>query len=103
MEAVGAISELGYFWIHSPNSVNNGNQRERAGRGSLMTYTQVIYAVFWDVVLFHHWPNIWTWCGMAVIVSSTIWVINMRASKQNVVATAELLSTSDFELDDLED
>ncbi|AHY77922.1 ADI_G0024890.mRNA.1.CDS.1 [Saccharomyces cerevisiae] len=80
-----------------------GIQRERAGRGSLMTYTQVIYAVFWDVVLFHHWPNIWTWCGMAVIVSSTIWVINMRASKQNVVATAELLSTSDFELDDLED
>lgn len=48
-----------------------GIQKERAGRGSAMAYTQLIYAIIWDVTLWHHWPNKWSWSGMLVILGAT--------------------------------
>nr|AAU09774.1 YMR253C [Saccharomyces cerevisiae] len=63
-----------------------GIQRERAGRGSLMTYTQLLYAVFWDVALYKHWPNIWSWIGMIIIISATLWVIRIRAANNETTA-----------------
>lgn len=55
-----------------------GIQKERAGRGTLMSYTNLIYAVFWDVLLFAHWPSIWSLCGMILITGSTLYVVKMR-------------------------
>ncbi|CAI4048810.1 uncharacterized protein SKDI_13G3830 [Saccharomyces kudriavzevii IFO 1802] len=62
-----------------------GIQRERAGRGSLMAYTQLLYAVFWDVTLYKHWPNVWSWVGMIVIISATLWVIRIRAANSEAM------------------
>lgn len=59
-----------------------GIQMERAGRGSLIAYTQLIYAIIWDVTLYHHWPSIWSWCGMFVIIGSTLYVIKLRSNME---------------------
>ncbi|KAL3234518.1 hypothetical protein RNJ44_03280 [Nakaseomyces bracarensis] len=58
-----------------------GIQKERAGRGTLMSYTNLIYAVFWDVLLFRHWPSFWSLCGMILITGSTLYVVKMRTSE----------------------
>lgn len=55
-----------------------GIQRERAGRGSLVAYTQLLYAIFWDVTLFGHWPNLLSWLGTILIVGSTVVVAARR-------------------------
>ncbi|SMN22055.1 similar to Saccharomyces cerevisiae YMR253C Putative protein of unknown function [Maudiozyma saulgeensis] len=56
-----------------------GIQKERAGRGSLVGYTQLIYSIFWDVSLYHHWPPIWSWAGMVIIIGSTIFVLKFKS------------------------
>jgi len=56
-----------------------GIQKERAGRGSLVGYTQLIYSIFWDVSLYRHWPPIWSWAGMVIIIGSTIFVLKFKS------------------------
>lgn len=60
-----------------------GIQRERAGRGSLIAYTQLIYALLWDIFLYHHIPSFWSFLGMFIIISSTLYVLRLRDDKQN--------------------
>ena len=55
-----------------------GIQIERAGRSSAMTYTQLVYAVGWDVMLWHHWPSLWSWLGMFVMVGATVAVARSK-------------------------
>lgn len=62
-----------------------GIQKERAGRGTLMSYTNLIYAVFWDVLLFGHWPSFWSLCGMILITGSTLYVVKMRNTDTDTV------------------
>lgn len=59
-----------------------GIQKERAGRGALMAYTQLIYAVFWDVFLWDNWPRLWSWLGMLTIVGTALVVVNYRPRQQ---------------------
>lgn len=78
-----------------------GIQKERAGRGSLMSYTQLIYAIFWDVSLWHHWPNLWSWLGMLIIGGTTILVVKFKPKeviKPRPIDTDEEL----FQLDDMQ-
>ncbi|CAR29630.1 hypothetical protein ZYGR_0AD03140 [Zygosaccharomyces rouxii] len=74
-----------------------GIQRERAGRGSAMSYTQLVYAVIWDVMLWHHWPSMWSWLGMLVIVGATVAVARYK-SKEPI---PELPLEESMELEDI--
>ncbi|AQZ13659.1 hypothetical protein BZL39_F02890 [Zygosaccharomyces parabailii] len=66
------LISLGFFGFVYQLLSTIGIQMERAGRSSVMAYTQLVYAVTWDVLLWHHWPTIWSWLGMVVIVGSTV-------------------------------
>lgn len=55
-----------------------GIQKERAGRGSLVAYTQMIYALLWDIFLYHHIPSIWSFLGMFIIIGSTLYVFKLK-------------------------
>ncbi|CCK72132.1 DMT family transporter KNAG_0J00490 [Huiozyma naganishii CBS 8797] len=80
-----------------------GIQRERAGRGSLITYTQLVYAIFWDVWLYHHPPSIWSVCGMFIIIGSTLYVVRLKNSGPTVSDDADTPSTvSEQDGDELE-
>ena len=60
-----------------------GIHRERAGRGSLIAYTQLIYALLWDIFLYHHIPSVWSFLGMFIIIGSTLYVLRLRNEKQS--------------------
>lgn len=79
-----------------------GIQKERAGRGSLMSYTQLIYAIFWDVSLWQHWPNLWSWLGMLIIVGTTILVVKFKP--KDVIKSRPIDDTDEelFQLDDMQ-
>ena len=66
-----------------------GIQKERAGRGSLAGYTQLIYSIFWDVSLYHHWPSVWSWAGMIIIIGSTIFVLKFKSPNEEEVIAIE--------------
>ncbi|SCU99746.1 LAMI_0G00540g1_1 [Lachancea mirantina] len=55
-----------------------GIQRERAARGAYMSYAQMVCAVFWEIVIWHHFPEFWTWCGLALIVGSAVIVFRYK-------------------------
>lgn len=84
-----------------------GIQRERAGRGSLITYTQLIYALLWDVILYKHLPSIWSWCGMVLIIGSTLYVVKLKldedAAKFDRLSQRRESETVTFEMEDLND
>lgn len=69
---------LGFMGFFFQLLLTMGIQRERAGRGSLIQYTQLIYALMWDIILFNHLPSIWSICGMVIIVGSTLYAINKK-------------------------
>ncbi|QLQ81838.1 hypothetical protein HG537_0G00920 [Torulaspora globosa] len=76
-----------------------GIQKERAGRGTLMAYTQLIYAVFWDVALWHNWPKLWSWLGMLIIVGTALVVIRYKPKAQLARISDE--ERESFELEEM--
>ncbi|CDF91433.1 ZYBA0S11-02740g1_1 [Zygosaccharomyces bailii CLIB 213] len=73
------LISLGFFGFVYQLLLTIGIQMERAGRSSAIAYTQLVYAVVWDVLLWHHWPSIWSWLGMVVIVGSTVIVARCKS------------------------
>ncbi|CCH42411.1 putative membrane protein [Wickerhamomyces ciferrii] len=55
--------------------LTEGIQREKASRASAMLYTQMLYAIIWEVIIWHHFPNIWSWLGIIIILGSAFAVI----------------------------
>lgn len=96
-----------------------GIQKERVGRGSLAGYTQLIYSLFWDVTLYHHWPSVYSWCGMVIIIGSTIFALKFKSphdgenidvsggdeakDQESLRSPREELELDDFTIDDSSD
>lgn len=55
-----------------------GIQKEKAGRASLVSYTQMIFALLWDIFLYHHMPSLWSFLGMFIIFGSTLYVFKLK-------------------------
>ncbi|CCF50640.1 hypothetical protein NDA11_004081 [Ustilago hordei] len=51
-----------------------GLQRESAGRAATMSYLQIIFALFWQLVLFRSVPDLVSIVGSLVILASGAWV-----------------------------
>ena len=51
-----------------------GLQRETASRGSLGTYTQIIFAEMSDRILFHSKPTVLDLLGTGIILTSAVYV-----------------------------
>ncbi|KAG5363746.1 putative transport protein [Yarrowia sp. B02] len=57
--------------------------REKAAKVANITYTQIVWALLWDKVLWNNWPDIWSVLGGGLIIGSAIWV----AMKKDVTVT----------------
>lgn len=106
------FGNLGFCGFFYQLLLTMGIQRERAGRGTLMQYVQLIFAIFWDVMLWGRWPAIWSWCGMLLIIGSTLWAVQLKNSIQDFPLLSQEeellrrendLSDEMLELDDLSD
>ncbi|SCU83485.1 LAFA_0D03884g1_1 [Lachancea sp. 'fantastica'] len=84
-----------------------GIQKERAGRGAFMSYSQVIYALIWDLLIWHHLPGFWSWCGMFIIIGSAVCVIKHKPQPELAVTvdqeTSQAIQMQDFEDNDDDD
>ncbi|KAG5362400.1 putative transport protein [Yarrowia sp. C11] len=48
--------------------------REKAAKVANITYTQIVWALLWDKVLWNNWPDVWSVLGGGLIIGSAIWV-----------------------------
>lgn len=63
-------------------ALTSGIQRVKAGKASLVVYTQVIFAIFWDVVIWNHFPGILSLLGILVILTCTAIVIKYKPEEK---------------------
>lgn len=70
--------------------LTTGVQHEKAGRSSLMTYTQMIWALIWEVTIWHHLPPLLSWLGFFIIIGSAICVIYYKPKEQVVDQDEEI-------------
>lgn len=62
-----------------------GLQRENAGRGTLAVYSNVIFALVLERVVFKTFPDLWSLLGSAIIIGSAL---KAALSKQSAAAAA---------------
>lgn len=55
-----------------------GLQREKAGKSSLMIYFSMVFALFWDFVIWDHLPGLLSILGMALIIGNAYVVFRFK-------------------------
>ncbi|ODV98609.1 hypothetical protein PACTADRAFT_48329 [Pachysolen tannophilus NRRL Y-2460] len=73
-----------------------GIQREKAGRASLVSYTQMIYALVWELTIWHHVPPLLSWIGFVIIISSAISAVLLKQKEEQQDQTETLLDDDEL-------
>jgi drug/metabolite transporter (DMT)-like permease len=68
--------------------LTKGLQLEKAGRGTNMVYSQMIFALIWERLVWGTSPGVWSMVGSALILGSAVWV-GVRKQKETKVAPGE--------------
>lgn len=55
-----------------------GLQREKAGKSSLMVYPNMVFALFWDFVIWDHLPGLLSILGTTLIIGNAFLVIKYK-------------------------
>ncbi|GAA5826790.1 hypothetical protein JCM5353_003237 [Sporobolomyces roseus] len=61
--------------------LTNGLQRERAGRGTLAVYTQLLWAMILERIFFNKFPDAWSLLGAVIIVGGALKVALAKQAK----------------------
>ncbi|KAI9450016.1 integral membrane protein DUF6 [Lactarius psammicola] len=69
-----AILLIGAFGFVAQALLTKGLQREAAGRGTLALYTSIVFAIMLEFTIFHTTPPALSIAGMAIIMSSAIYI-----------------------------
>lgn len=62
--------------------LTEGIMREKASRASAMLYVQVIYSIFWEVVIWGHLPGFSSICGIVIILGAAFIVLYYRPTEE---------------------
>ena len=65
----------------------SGLRLEKAGRGTNMVYSQMVFSLLWEKVVWGTTPGAWSIVGSAFIVGSALWVGTRRSKRQGSEAT----------------
>ncbi|CCH44155.1 putative membrane protein [Wickerhamomyces ciferrii] len=49
-----------------------GLQLETASRAASMSYIQIVFGIIWEVLIWNHLPNSWSWLGISIILGCSI-------------------------------
>ncbi|GAA6040342.1 hypothetical protein JCM8097_007566 [Rhodosporidiobolus ruineniae] len=63
---------IGIFGFSAQLLLTLGLQREKAGRGALATYPNLLFAMLLELAVFHTLPDGWSLVGAAIIVSGAV-------------------------------
>jgi drug/metabolite transporter (DMT)-like permease len=70
--AIGLATQVGQI------SLTRGLTALPAARGTALSYLQVVFAVFWGILVFGEEPDVWTIVGGILVISSSLWVARGR-------------------------
>lgn len=84
---LGLLLLIGIFGFIGQFLLTMGLQREKAGRATLAVYTEIIYAVLLDRIIFQSTPPLLSILGTAIILSSALYVaISKQAEPVNPIS-----------------
>lgn len=78
--------------------LTEGIQREKASRASMMLYSQMVYALIWEVTIWHHLPSFWSWLGIFIILTAAFVVVTHKPKEVTKLPDDEM-PYSDLEND----
>lgn len=67
-----------------------GLQREKAGKSSLMIYLNMVFALFWDFVIWDHLPGILSILGTTLIIGNAFIVIKYKPASNDQDASVDI-------------
>lgn len=83
---------IGVFGFLMQFSLTAGVQRVNAGRAALMSYTNMVFAIIWDLIFWGHLPGILSILGIIIIIGNAFIVVKYKPNdntspdiEQNVV------------------
>ncbi|GAA6036017.1 hypothetical protein JCM8097_005217 [Rhodosporidiobolus ruineniae] len=83
------IVPIGIFGFLAQALLTMGLQREKAGRGTLAVYSNLIFAMILERVVFHKLPDAWSLLGACIIIGGAI---RVALEKKPVVTAAGTIS-----------
>lgn len=101
----GSLSEwllfslIGFLGFFMQFCLAAGLQLEKALKSALMIYTNMVFALFWDLVVWHQLPDMLSVLGTSVIIGCAYVVIRFKPTVEPV-AEAKDVSLEEFILDD---
>ncbi|KAK4046382.1 hypothetical protein OIV83_006105 [Microbotryomycetes sp. JL201] len=76
------ITPIGVFGFIAQALLTLGLQKEKAGRGTLAVYSNLLFAILLERVVFHHLPDVWSVIGATIIVGGAVRVALDKSKKQ---------------------
>ena len=72
------FSVIGISGFFMQFSLTAGVQRVKASRASLMAYTGMVFAIIWDLTIWHHLPGILSFLGIALIIGNAVIILKFK-------------------------
>ena len=69
---------IGFSGFFMQFSLTAGVQRVKASRASLMAYSGMVFAIIWDLTIWHHLPGVLSFCGIALIIGNAAIILKFK-------------------------
>lgn len=84
------FSVIGFSGFFMQFSLTAGVQREKAGRAALISYTNMIFAIIWDLTIWGHLPGILSFLGIFLIIGMAGVMIYYKPKDEVMPPTTDL-------------
>lgn len=81
----GLFTALGICGFLMQFLLTEGLQREAAGRATMMLYSQLLFSLIWEVVVWHQLPTLLSWMGIVIILGSAFAVIMNKPTHTSMI------------------
>lgn len=69
---------IGFSGFFMQFCLTAGVQRVKASRASLMAYSGMVFAIIWDLTIWHHLPGILSFCGIVLIIGNAAIILKFK-------------------------
>lgn len=80
--------------------LTEGIQREKASRASMMLYSQMVYSLGWEMLIWHRLPSLWSWLGIIIILGAAFVVITNKPKEHTSLPDDESAEAISFDIED---
>lgn len=106
---------IGFSGFFMQFTLTAGVQRVKASRSALMIYSNMVFAVVWDLIIWGHFPGILSLLGIVIIIGNAFAILRYKLAEPEQVdieniphqpldgAKAESISLQDFTITDESD